>query len=213
MAKSYLDIKVRTIAVDGKFDERADVPIRDLIGCAKAILVVNVASKWGYTQNDYEQIVELEKKYGVLLHVILVPCNQFAEEEPDSEPQIVEFASQFGFSGTIIGKTEVKGDGKHELYKWFAEPEQTNFKDHEPSWNFAKYLLNRDGPFLYYAPDCPPLNFSETIKLIVESWDREEVKLQVEVQSEIRNRPNLYDIAGSELIEILSWLNCIWFGT
>ena len=54
MAKSFLDIKVRTIALGGKLDERTDVPLSDLVKDAKATLVVNVASKWGYTQGDYE---------------------------------------------------------------------------------------------------------------------------------------------------------------
>jgi glutathione peroxidase len=118
-------------------------PLTDFEG--KVALVVNVASQCGNTP-QYEGLEELYAKYGPDGLVVMgFPCNQFGEQEPGTEAEIAEFCTvNFGVKFPMFGKVEVNGEGADPLFKWLkAETPGSDNRDVE--WNFAKFLIGRDG--------------------------------------------------------------------
>ncbi len=107
----------------------------------KAVLLVNVASKCGFT-SQYEGLEALHEKYrGQGLTVVGVPCNQFGEQEPGTAEEIVEFCSKnFGVTFPLAAKAEVNGDGAHPLYATLTADGTEPIK-----WNFEKFLITHDG--------------------------------------------------------------------
>jgi glutathione peroxidase len=109
----------------------------------KALLIVNVASKCGYTP-QYRGLEKLHEDFGAKgLAVIGFPCNQFGAQEPGSEQQIMEFCTtNYGVKFDMMSKVDVNGAATHPLYQWL--------KDNAPSkgdvqWNFEKFLLDKNG--------------------------------------------------------------------
>ena len=118
----------------------------------KKILVVNVASKCGFTY-QYEGLEELHQTYKDDLVVIGVPCNQFLFQEPGSEEKIANFCSlNYGVTFPMTEKVKVKGRNAHEIYKWLSEKELNGHSDNKVSWNFNKFLLDENGQFLAHFP-------------------------------------------------------------
>ncbi|MFJ4208931.1 glutathione peroxidase [Paenarthrobacter sp. NPDC089675] len=119
----------------------------------KAVLVVNVASKCGYTR-QYAGLEELYGKYRAEgLEVLGVPCNQFAGQEPGTDQEIAEFCERnFGVSFPLTAKANVLGKEQHPL---FAELT----RDHagEPvkvKWNFEKFVISRSGELVARFPSA-----------------------------------------------------------
>ena len=109
----------------------------------KTILLVNVASKCGFTNqyNDLQALYEKYKKQGLV--VIGVPSNQFGGQEPGSNKEIKNFCeTNFNISFLITNKVDVKGDNAHNIYKWAKE---NHGKTTIPKWNFHKILINKNG--------------------------------------------------------------------
>jgi glutathione peroxidase len=118
----------------------------------KKILVVNVASKCGFTY-QYEGLEELHQTYKDDLVVIGVPCNQFLFQEPGSEEKIANFCSlNYGVTFPMTEKVKVKGRNAHEIYKWLSEKELNGHSDNKVSWNFNKFLLDENGQLLAHFP-------------------------------------------------------------
>ena len=137
-------------SIDGE-----DVPLSEYEG--KAILVVNVASKCGFTP-QYEGLEALHQKYKDDGLVILgFPCDQFGHQEPGDEAEIAEFCSlTYGVDFPMFSKIEVNGDGAHPLYKWLKE-EKSGVGPSKIKWNFTKFLVDRDGkPVKRYASTTKP---------------------------------------------------------
>jgi glutathione peroxidase len=118
----------------------------DLLGAlrGKVVLVVNVASRCGYTP----QYAGLERLHGELegegFAVVGFPCNQFGGQEPGSELEIREFCStRYDVSFPLSAKVEVNGPGRHPLYEWLTAP--GNGHPGDIQWNFEKFLIGRDG--------------------------------------------------------------------
>ncbi len=109
----------------------------------KTILLVNVASKCGFTKQyaDLQTLYEKYKDKG--LTIIGIPSNQFGGQEPGSNEEIKDFCeTNFNINFPMTDKVDVKGDNAHELYIWA----KTNFgKAAIPKWNFHKILINKDG--------------------------------------------------------------------
>lgn len=110
----------------------------------KAVLLVNVASKCGYTP----QYAQLEALYRELASdgfaVLGVPCNQFGAQEPGGEDDIIAFcASRYEVSFPMSRKVDVNGPGRHPLYAWLTAPEQGFPGD--IAWNFEKFLIDSHG--------------------------------------------------------------------
>ena len=109
----------------------------------KTVLLVNVASKCGFTK-QYSGLQLLYEKYKEKDFVVIgVPSNQFGGQEPGSNDEIKNFCeTNFGINFLITEKTDVKGDGAHTLYKWAKE----NYGNSTvPKWNFHKILINKQG--------------------------------------------------------------------
>ena len=122
----------------------------------KAVLVVNTASRCGLTP-QYEGLEALWKSrrdHGLV--VLGVPCNQFAGQEPGSEPEIASFCrTNYQVSFPLSSKLEVNGPNRHPLYRFLTSPESGIPGD--VSWNFEKFLVGRDGRVLKrYPPETKP---------------------------------------------------------
>ncbi|WP_425485740.1 glutathione peroxidase [Limisphaera ngatamarikiensis] len=127
----------------------------------KVLLIVNVASKCGFTP-QYAGLEELYRKYKDRGLVVLgFPCNQFGNQEPGSNEEIKAFCtSRYEVSFPMFAKIEVNGPGRHPLYQWLAGPESPFAGDIK--WNFTKFLVGRDGRILRrfesrVRPDSPEL--------------------------------------------------------
>ncbi len=146
-----------------------DIPLKDIDGNAtslkgyqgKVLLIVNVASKCGYTP-QYAPLEALYKQYKDQGIVVLgFPCNQFGNQEPGTSEEIKAFCSnKYNVSFPLFTKLEVNGANRHPLYELLAGPESPfpgNIK-----WNFTKFLVGRDGKILKrfesaVSPDAPEL--------------------------------------------------------
>jgi glutathione peroxidase len=109
----------------------------------KTILLVNVASKCGFTKQygDLQNLYNLYKNKGLI--VIGIPSNQFGGQEPGSESEIKSFCeTNFGITFPMTSKYDVKGDNAHPIYVWAKE---TFGKSTIPKWNFHKILINKEG--------------------------------------------------------------------
>jgi glutathione peroxidase len=125
----------------------------------KKVLLVNVASKCGYTP-QYEDLQALHEKYGDKLVVLGFPANNFGGQEPGSNEEIIEFCeSKFGVTFTMFEKISVKGFDKHPLYRWLSDKNLNGWNDQEPTWNFCKYLVNEKGELIkFYPSSVKPLD-------------------------------------------------------
>ena len=137
----------------------------------KVILVVNVASKCGFTP-QYEGLQKLYdsyKKDG--LEILAFPCNQFNEQESGTNKEIQSFCNvNYGITFPLFEKIEVNGDNTHPLYK-FLKKEATGFMwTKSIKWNFTKFLIDRDGNIITrYGSSTKPASIEEDIvKLLKE---------------------------------------------
>ena len=126
----------------------------------KVILVVNTASKCGFTY-QYQGLQELYDKYKDQGLVILgFPCNQFGNQEPGSSEEIASFCEEnYGVEFLITEKIDVKGDNQHKLYKWLTSKEENGKVDASVKWNFQKYLIDENGKMIdYFMSTTNPLS-------------------------------------------------------
>ena len=112
----------------------------------KVVLVVNVASRCGLTP-QYEGLERLQKRFGEQGFTVLgAPCNQFAEQEPGSAEEIIEFCSTtYGTTFPMTEKLEVNGEGRAPLYDRLVETPDADGKAGDIEWNFEKFLVTREG--------------------------------------------------------------------
>lgn len=123
----------------------------------KVLLVVNTASKCGFTP-QYKGLQALYHKYADKGLVVLgFPCDQFAHQEPGSDGEIAEFCQRnFGVSFPLMAKVEVNGDGAHPVFKQLRKMAPGVIGD-SIKWNFTKFLVSKDGDkVLRYAPTAEP---------------------------------------------------------
>jgi glutathione peroxidase len=118
-------------------------PLADFAG--KVALVVNVASHCGNTP-QYEGLEALYRQYGQQGFVVLgFPCNQFGEQEPGTDEEIAQFCTvNFAVDFPMFGKVEVNGPSADPLFRWLKH-ETPGSDDRDVEWNFAKFLIGRDG--------------------------------------------------------------------
>ena len=124
----------------------------------KVLLIVNVASKCGFTP-QYTGLEKLWQDYrGRGLVVLGFPCDQFGSQEPGDEEEIKNFCSiNFDVSFPMFAKIEVNGDQAHPLWKWLKQEKSGLLGIGAIKWNFSKFLVGRDGKVLKrYAPTDKP---------------------------------------------------------
>jgi len=118
----------------------------------KKILVVNVASKCGYTK-QYDALQKLYDANKNKLVIVGFPANNFGGQEPGSDEEIVEFCkARFGVSFPLASKISVKGSDMAPIYKWLTSKSENGVLDASISWNFNKFLLDENGKLLEYFP-------------------------------------------------------------
>ena len=126
----------------------------------KKVLIVNTASKCGFTP-QYEMLQELYDKYGGEKFVILgFPSNDFANQEPGSAEEIQQFCKiNYGVTFPIMAKISVKGEEMHPLYHWLTNKSENGFEDSKVRWNFQKYLIDENGKLVkVLASNVNPLS-------------------------------------------------------
>ena len=137
----------------------------------KVVLVVNVASRCGFTP-QYTGLEELWKEFGPQGLVVLgFPCNQFGAQEPGDATQIREFCSlTYPVSFPMYAKVEVNGDGAHPLYRFLKAGAPGVLGTEAVKWNFTKFLVGKDGRVVgRYAPTTKPAELAADIgKLLAE---------------------------------------------
>ena len=124
----------------------------------KVVLVVNTASKCGFTP-QYDGLEALYQKYKDQgFEVMAFPCNQFGGQEPGSADEIAEFCKvNFGLSFPLMAKVEVNGTGEAPLYSWLKSGAPGLMGTKAIKWNFTKFLIGRDGKVVRrYAPTDKP---------------------------------------------------------
>ena len=132
----------------------------------KKILIVNTASKCGYTP-QYTELEELYEKYKDKLVVIGFPANNFGGQEPGTNAEIKEFCTgTYHVTFPMAAKVSVKGDDMAPLYQWLTSKEKNGVLDAEIKWNFGKFLLNEKGELVAYFPSkVKPMSEEITSKL------------------------------------------------
>jgi len=136
----------------------------------KVVLVVNVASKCGFTP-QYAGLQKLYEKYEKKGLVILgFPSNQFKEQEPGTHDEIQNFCKvNYGVTFPLFAKTDVNGDKTHPLYV-FLKKEATGFLGSESiKWNFTKFLIDAKGNVVKrYGSSTKPASIEDNVKVLLE---------------------------------------------
>lgn len=143
-----------------------EVSLADKLG--KVVLVVNTASKCGFTP-QYAGLEALWRKYRDQgFEIIAFPCNQFGAQEPGDAEEIASFCNlKYDISFPLMGKIEVNGSDAPPLYDWLKTQAPGLMGTRPIKWNFTKFLIGRDGQVVRrYAPNDTP-----------ESLDRDIAKL------------------------------------
>ena len=144
----------------------SEVDFADFKG--KVLLIVNTASKCGFTP-QYDGLEALWKKYKDQgLVVIGFPCDQFAHQEPGSDAEIAEFCRlNHGVTFPLMSKIEVNGEGAHPIYK-YLKSETKGLLGGAIKWNFTKFLISRDGTRIErFAPMAKPESLEDKIKALL----------------------------------------------
>jgi glutathione peroxidase len=118
----------------------------------KKLLIVNVASRCGYTK-QYKDLEALYQKYGSKVVVLGFPANNFGGQEPGSDAEIKGFCEKnYSVSFPMFSKISVKGKDRHALYEFLSDKEKNGSVSEAPGWNFCKYLVDENGKVLKYFP-------------------------------------------------------------
>lgn len=143
-----------------------DIEVTDIKGqnramadhAGKVLLIVNTASKCGFTP-QFEGLQALYAELGERgLEVLGFPCNQFMHQDPGENGQISEFCSlNYGVSFPMFSKLKVNGPDAHPLYRLLKEEAPGMMGSRKVKWNFTKFLVNRDGQVVRrYPPTAEP---------------------------------------------------------
>lgn len=150
-----------------------DIDVRTIDGRAQSLdayrdrtlLIVNVASRCGYTP-QYQGLEELFRKYKDSgLTVLGFPCNQFREQEPGTEAAILDFCTRtYDVSFPMFAKIDVNGRNAHPLYRYLKAEQPGILGTTAIKWNFTKFLVSASGEVIRrYAPLVPPARIEADI--------------------------------------------------
>ena len=136
----------------------------------KVLLIVNTASKCGFTP----QFEGLEAMYKELhekgLEVLGFPCNQFAQQDKGSDSEIAGFCMKnYGVSFPMFSKIEVNGDNAHPLYQYLKKEARGILGTQKIKWNFTKFLINQDGKVIKrFAPTTKPEDIAKQVRALLQ---------------------------------------------
>ncbi|KPF90960.1 glutathione peroxidase [Novosphingobium sp. AAP83] len=154
-------------------DFKAKKPNGEVIDLAekagKVLLVVNTASKCGFTP-QHDGLEALWKKYGERgFEVLAFPCNQFGGQEPGTADEIESFCKvNFGLSFPLMAKIDVNGTGADPLYEWLKKEAPGVLGTKAIKWNFTKFLIGRDGKVVRrYASTDKPESIAKDIEALL----------------------------------------------
>lgn len=135
----------------------------------KVLLIVNVASKCGFTP-QYEGLEKLYRKYKPQgFEILAFPCNQFGNQEPGTNEEIKNFCStKFNVTFKLFDKIEVNGPNSHPLYKFLKQEKPGMLGTPDIKWNFTKFLIDKNGVVVErFAPQTSPESIEkDLIKLL-----------------------------------------------
>ncbi len=134
----------------------------------KVLLIVNTASKCGFTP-QFQGLEELNQRYKERgLVVIGFPCNQFAHQDPGTDSEIEGFCQlNYGVTFQIMKKIDVNGDDAHPIFKYLKNEAKGIFGN-AIKWNFTKFLISRDGATIKrYAPTTAPEKLTADIEALL----------------------------------------------
>ena len=149
-------------SLDGK-----PVALKDFAG--KVLLVVNTASKCGFTP-QYEGLEALYEQYRERgLAVLGFPCNQFGAQEPGTADEIGSFCQKnYGVSFPMFEKIDVNGDTAHPLYRWLKSSAKGVLGSEAIKWNFTKFLIDRNGKVVdRFAPTTKPEDLKSNVEALL----------------------------------------------
>ena len=135
-----------------------DIDVKDINGDAinlgtfkgKKIMIVNVASRCGYT-SQYKDLQSLYKNNQDKLEILAIPCNDYGSQESGSNSEIKQFCeTNFGVTFTMGDKQNIKSSPISPLYKWLSSPELNGWNSDLPSWNFCKYIIDENGNLTHF---------------------------------------------------------------
>jgi glutathione peroxidase len=132
----------------------------------QVLLIVNVASRCGYTP-QYQGLQALQDAHGAQgFNVLGFPCDQFGNQEPGTEVEIAQFCKlNYGVTFPLYAKIEVNGDVAHPLYRFLKTARPGILGSEKIKWNFTKFLVGRDGQVLArYAPRDTPDSIDADIR-------------------------------------------------
>ena len=150
-ASDFYSFKVKTL--DG-----GELDFATLKG--KKVLIVNTASKCGYTP-QYAGLEQLHQQYKDKNVVVIgFPANDFMAQEPGTNAEIGAFCSKnYGVTFPIMDKVTVVGGAKAPVYQWLSSKAKNGWNDQEPSWNFCKYLVNEKGELVsFFTSKTEPMS-------------------------------------------------------
>jgi len=132
----------------------------------KTLLIVNVASKCGFTPQyeGLETLWQQQRDHGLV--VLGFPCDQFGHQEPGDEAEIRNFCTtQYDVTFPMFAKIEVNGDGAHPLYQWLKHEGKGILGSEAIKWNFTKFLVGPDGQVVKrYAPTDTPAKIDKDLQ-------------------------------------------------
>ena len=125
----------------------------------KYILIVNTASKCGYT-SQYKDLEKLYQQHKDHLIILGFPSNDFLWQEPGSNEKIKTFCEvNYKITFPMFGKISVKDKDKHPIYQWLTNPKLNGWNSTKPGWNFNKYLIDKEGKLIaHFESKVKPLS-------------------------------------------------------
>jgi len=158
LSKSFYDYTATSI--DGEVISMADYK-------GKVVLIVNVASKCGFTP-QYKALQSLSEKYKDDIVVLGFPANNFLWQEPGKNDKIKQFCqTQYGVTFPMFEKVSVKKNkNQHPIFSWLSSANLNGWNNNAPSWNFYKYLIDKDGKLVdVFSSKVTPMS-EEIIKYL-----------------------------------------------
>ena len=131
----------------------------------KKVLIVNVASKCGYT-SQYSDLQDLYENHSDKLEIIGIPCNDFGRQEPGSASEIKNFCKMnYGVTFTLAEKQKIKSKPVSQTYEWLSNPDLNGWNSSLPSWNFCKYMIDESGKLTHFFKSGVNPNGKEILDL------------------------------------------------